>query len=45
MNATSARYKDFGSRLFRFVRVHAFHSQTDRLILTARPCLCIAVAR
>ena len=31
------RYKNFGSRLFRFVSVHAFDRQTEAV----RPCVCI----
>jgi len=38
---TFTRYK-FGSRLLRFVRVHAFDGQsTDRQILTETPRICI----
>jgi len=48
MNGLFIWYKNFGSKLFRFVTVHVFgrrtNGQTDRKA-TARPCVAFLVAR
>jgi len=45
MNGTFIQCKNFGSRLFRFVTIHTFEGQTDRIAI-AIPCVALhAVAR